>query len=116
MYVVKAIQDPNTIIIDADDLCNDPASILRGFCQNMGIPFSDDLLQWEAGEDVVNEWVAVKMFVMGNSMIGYYKNAFESTAFKKSGPVPDLTAEEQLTVDGMMPAYNQLYESRMKPE
>ncbi|XP_072030524.1 uncharacterized protein [Amphiura filiformis] len=58
-HVLKYLQDhpqladPNPVVIDADDLQNHPASILSQYCEAVGLPFTDDLLRWKPGTDVV---------------------------------------------------------------
>ena len=36
-------------VIDADDLCNSPANILKKLCKNLGILYSDKMLTWKLG-------------------------------------------------------------------
>ena len=46
-YLQEHASDP--IIVDADDLLKNPASVLRQFCALLGIPFSEERLEWPAG-------------------------------------------------------------------
>ncbi|XP_020108590.1 branched-chain-amino-acid aminotransferase-like protein 2 isoform X2 [Ananas comosus] len=36
-------------VIDAEDLEKDPEAVLRGLCQDLGIPFQPSMLRWESG-------------------------------------------------------------------
>ncbi|CAN6289394.1 unnamed protein product [Urochloa humidicola] len=36
-------------VIDADDLQREPEAVLRGLCEDLGIPFQPQMLKWEAG-------------------------------------------------------------------
>ena len=48
--------DSDPVIIDADDLVSNPATILSGFCKILGIPYTDKLLSWDDGVEVVESW------------------------------------------------------------
>ena len=45
---VKENIDPNPVIIDTFDLLNQPGPILKAYLDAVGLPFSEDLLHWEA--------------------------------------------------------------------
>ena len=55
-YVKEKKLDENPIIIEADDLVNDPAAILSALCGKLGLPYSDSLLTWDKGTHVVDTW------------------------------------------------------------
>lgn len=39
----------NVVILDSDDLEEDPSKVLSQLCQELGIPFSEEMLHWNAG-------------------------------------------------------------------
>ena len=118
-YVKKNMGETSPLIIDADDLQNHPASILRQYCEGLGIPYKDSLLQWPAGDDCVKKnWLVSKFFLQGDQILGYYARALASTKFEASRPVPpenEIPADvlEQAKIEE--PFYQKLYELRIKP-
>ncbi|XP_033127394.1 branched-chain-amino-acid aminotransferase-like protein 2 [Anneissia japonica] len=109
-------RDP--IIIDSDDLQSDPEGILRKFCQTLGIKYTQKLLSWEVGDGVVKDWATSKLQLQRGKLIGAYQNAFDSTCFKKQGPLPlrsELSEYALKCVDVTMPIYQKMYEKRLRP-
>ncbi|XP_072044812.1 uncharacterized protein [Amphiura filiformis] len=108
------------INIDADDLQSSPASILRQYCDALGIPFNDCLLQWPAGIDILDQWIVNSTLVAVNktSSGGFYEAAFNSTHFLPPSKVPSRqdVAEDLLPlIDDSMPYYEKLYQMRIRP-
>ena len=117
---VKENIDPNPVIIDADDLQNNPESILRQYCEAVGIPYKESMLRWEAGDRITSDWIAADSFLRGNKLDtgGYYDKALDSTCFTGSGSPParkDLTEDVLHCIDTVMPAYEKMYEMRLRP-
>ena len=110
-------EDP--IIIDADDLQNHPKSVLRKYCEAVGIPYSDSLLQWEAGEEIVRKnWLSSKTLLQGNKTASYYEAAFASSCFEPAKDPPsddDLPPDVVVLAKNAEPFYKELYERRLKP-
>ena len=48
----------SSVIIDADDLQTNPASILCQYCEVIGIPFKESMLNWEAGDAITKDLIA----------------------------------------------------------
>ena len=118
-YLDKEGLEKDPIIIDADDLQNHTESILRQYCEAVGFPYSDGLLKWDAGDDIVKKnWLTSKTLLQGNKTVSFYAAAFASTEFQ---PPKDPPSTDQLTPDVIelasraMPFYQQLYERRLKP-
>ena len=109
------------VIIDADDLQNHPASIISQYCLAVGIPFTDDLLQWKSGQDVVKNWKASRQLVglgLNDADTGYYKVAMTSTKFLPARKLPErseLDPDVLKCADISMPYYEKLYDMRIKP-
>ena len=122
-HVVKGQLDTlqPVVIIDADDLQSHPASILSQYCQAVGVPYTDDLLQWKSGNDVVKNWKISRQFFglgLNNVGTGYYKAAMESTTFLPARKLPtrsELDADVLKCADISMPYYEKLYSMRIKP-
>ncbi|XP_072018625.1 uncharacterized protein [Amphiura filiformis] len=108
------------IVIDADDLQANPASVLRQYCHLLGVEFKESMLQWEAGDKIVDTWIASKTILQGNKLEegGYFEDAFQSTEFH---PPRDLPSREQIVldllpvIDQCMPLYEKMYSMRIRP-
>lgn len=73
LYNHSAKAGKKSIIIDAGEVLKDPEKILKQLCLHCQIPFSTNMLSWEAGpreEDGI--WAKY-----------WYKNVHQSTGFKK---------------------------------
>ncbi|XP_072022111.1 uncharacterized protein [Amphiura filiformis] len=107
------------VIVDADDLQNHTASILRQYCEAVGIPYNESLLQWEAGDDIIKKnWYVSKTFMVGNTIGNYYGAALSSTKFNPASEPPSTSEIPQDVVrlsEQAMPYYEELYEMRLKP-
>ncbi|XP_071803566.1 uncharacterized protein [Asterias amurensis] len=118
-YVKEKGLDPDPVILDADDLVNDPATILSGFCRKLGIPYSDELLSWDAGVDVVKDWtVSQTLNNIINDSDGF-KNFRNGTCFMKpqvqsQESKPEVTADLQRLIDIALPYYKKMYGNRIQ--
>jgi hypothetical protein len=45
--LASMVDDP--VVVDHDDLCRDPATVVATFCERVGIPFLPQALTWSAG-------------------------------------------------------------------
>ncbi|XP_072029745.1 uncharacterized protein [Amphiura filiformis] len=113
--------DPNPVIIDSDDLQNNPASTLRQFCEAVGIPYNDSLLEWPGNRDIMKTWIGSRIALQGNLLEnegGFYENALRSSSFLPSTATPNRSelSEDVLKVaDDALPFYEQMYQMRLKP-
>ena len=55
-YVREKGLDSDPVIIDADDLVQNPAGMISALCAKLGLPYSESLLTWDKGTDVVETW------------------------------------------------------------
>lgn len=92
-------------VIDADDLLNDPAGILRALCSALSIPFDQAMLSWPAGgRDTDGIWAA-----------HWYDSVNRSTRFEKPRPQPALTDPELRAIEkDALPIYLRLKERALK--
>ena len=91
--------EPHPIIIDADDLLDNPKEIIEAYCNEVGIPFTEDLLSWEAGDDCMTKlWMVSKQTLLTYHKMEVHDGTFASTGFKK--PAADTTLEQ---VFGVIP-------------
>ncbi|XP_072027778.1 uncharacterized protein [Amphiura filiformis] len=117
MYV-KEHFEPNPVIIDTDDLLADPGRVLKAYCQEVGIPYTDDLLQWKPGRECMDQlWMIAKGEILSNDIGGFHSATFMSTGFNKSTPLPDrsqLSEDVLVCSDQSMEYYNEMHENRLK--
>ncbi|XP_072033062.1 uncharacterized protein [Amphiura filiformis] len=111
-------QDP--IIIDADDLLSNPASIMCQYCELLGIPFQEEMLEWPSGLDVIKSWKGSREILVGNLLEtgGYYDTALKSTRYHQPKKMPkreELAEDTLVCVDHSMPFYEKMYDLRLKP-
>ncbi len=120
-YLQENQMESSPVVIDADDLLSNPESILRQYCEAIGVPFSSDLLQWESGDDITCKWIVSKKILKANKLDrgGFYGRALASSQFETSTKsTPD---EKDLTPDVLQLAkdaekyYKELYELRLRP-
>ncbi|XP_072051997.1 uncharacterized protein [Amphiura filiformis] len=114
---VKKEQEPEPIIIDADDLLANTPRMMRAYCDTLGIPFNDSLLTWPTGHEVVlTKWITGKDgLVIGIQLV--HKSTFESAEFGKPTPIPnpDELPEDVVEVASLsMQYYDKLYEQRFQ--
>ncbi len=87
------------LVIDSDDLLNNPANMLSAICERIGIPYTEAMLSWPAGpRDTDGAWAP-----------WWYKNVEKSTKFEIRKPFNGkLPAELQRIADAAQPAYERL--------
>ena len=110
----KLHQEP--IIIDADDLLRDPKGILSAVFKEIGLPFDEKILHWEAGDAVTQQWTMPREFLEANRFAGLYKDALDSSCFLKPKPLPDrssISPDLLRLIDASMPYYERLYKERL---
>ena len=116
-YVKEKGLDPDPVILDADDLVNDPATILSGFCKTLGIPYSDELLNWDAGVAVVKDWTVSEPLHNIIQFSQSFENFRSGTCFLKpqvQESKPEVSADIQRLIDLSMPYFTKMYDKRIK--
>lgn len=93
------------VVFDSGELLKNPEKVLRGVCEGLNIPFSDRMLQWEAGprpED--GPWAKY-----------WYANVHKSTGFEwqKSSDAP-LPPHCEALYEEVLPYYQKMYEHSIK--
>ncbi|XP_071785549.1 uncharacterized protein [Asterias amurensis] len=116
---VREVHDPKAIIIDADDILSDPKGILSALFKEVGLPFDEKCLQWEAGDKIAEQWASSTLLPKGNEVWGFYRRALESSFFGKPSALPDrssLPDDVLRCTDVSMPYYEKLYAQRLLPK
>ena len=117
---IKANIDPSPVIIDADDLLSNPKSVLSQYFKAIGVQFTEDLLTWPSGLEVLKKWRVSHRFLCANMLQtgGFYDAALSSTQFNPPKQTPsfeELPEDVIPCVEASMPFYDQMYEMRLKP-
>lgn len=89
------------LVLDSDDLVSNPKKVLPILCEQLGLPFEESMLEWQAGEKTYD----------GVWARHWYASVHQSTGFIVQQPASEgiqLRPElEQLAID-CMPAYTAL--------
>ena len=116
LQYVKENYEKDPVIIDADDVLQNPSRMLKAYCSAVGIPYNDDLLQWESGDAMAETWMIPRVLLKVNKIVGFYDGAFKSTCFMKPGRMPtrhEVSEDNLLCVDAVMPYYEEMYAQRL---
>ncbi len=106
----------DVIVIDADDLQNDPETILRKYCDSVGIRFQSTMLRWESGDEAMRDWISALSYLVGNKNGGYYSAAMKSMSFEPSKAPRkrnEIPCELWTYVDSSMPFYRKMHDIRL---
>ncbi len=102
--VLRATGKP-PMVIAAEDFLRGPEAQLRALCQHVGIAFSDRMLHWPAGPRASD----------GVWAPHWYAAVWRSTGFEPVRPrVPQLDAAAQAVAEACRPAYERLWQARVR--
>ncbi|XP_072027780.1 uncharacterized protein [Amphiura filiformis] len=117
LYVKQNI-NPNPVIIDNNDLLANPGRVLKAYCEAVGIPYSDDLLQWKPGRECLDEkWMVPKEHIFAHNLGGIHTETFKSTGFGNARPCPDRSELDDDVLhcsDACLKYYDEMYAKRLK--
>jgi hypothetical protein len=74
--IVEELGRPR-VVIDAEALCKDPASVVSAWCERMGMPYVEDALSWNPG--MRPEW---------ELWDGWHDSTASATGFNELRPTP----------------------------
>ena len=107
---VRAASDTPPVVIDADDLVDQPEPIVRGFCEHLGIPFIEESLNW----DNIPRSTNLTWWIGGD---WHHENLKESTGFrtKRFKDYPDVSEVPKLAkaYEECLPYYEKLHANRL---
>lgn len=88
-------RDP--VVVDSDDLLQNPEGMLRALCDRLGIPFSDKMLSWPPGRrDTDGAWAP-----------WWYKRVEASTGFEPRAAFSGSLSEEYEAIAAALMPYHQ---------
>jgi len=102
---------PPLVIIDADDLLEDPEGLMSAYCDAVGLPFHTGMLSWTPGpcKELESPWSGWTDDVINSS--GITKRAKRS-----SPPQTDaLPNDVRETIAEAMPIYEHMFARRLRP-
>ncbi|XP_038044213.1 uncharacterized protein LOC119718863 isoform X2 [Patiria miniata] len=109
-------QEP--IIIDADDLLQDPLGVLCAYCNAVGIPFSPSMNKWRPIKEEKRTWIYSTRLMIINKIIGQYDRAFRTAGLERHVEKPiDLsrvTPEVLEATKASIGYYEKMYALRLK--
>jgi hypothetical protein len=94
------------VVIDRDDLCCDPAGIVRAYCERMAIPFLEDALSWSPG--MRPEWAR---------WADWHEKSAASTGFGPRDRDPSVSASIRVldVAARYRPFYDAMWKRRLLP-
>ena len=104
--------DPSPIVISVNDLIEDPEKVLKYYCDQTGLPYSEGMSRWKPGP--IDGWHPAQYYmnVFESSGIGKLKassNHISSSCSKKE--YPDIVKK---AIQDNIWYFEQLYERRVK--
>ncbi|MEL6465769.1 MAG: HAD family hydrolase [Pseudomonadota bacterium] len=92
------------IVIESSDIRRDPRGMLQKLCRALGIPWTNQMLNWPAGgHEADGVWAS-----------HWYNAVHASTGFEGvDGPLPDLRGDYARLVDLAMPYYEALATTKL---
>ena len=103
---VAEVTGQTPVLIDADELEDDPEGITRAYCEAVGIPFIKDSLSWDPGQ--VPEW---------DSWKEWHVDAAKSSGIQKNMETFDFGLDDRPNLrdhyDYHLPFYEKLYQYRV---
>ncbi len=95
------------VIIDSDDLRANPAGTVEAYCDEIGIPFAAEALDWTPG--MPDSWEVWE---------DWHREAAASEGFQPppSGPSPTMSPAVARVHDRCRPVYDRLRARRLRPE
>lgn len=95
------------IVIDSNDIRNDPDSMMRALCRALDIPFEAAMLNWPAGPKPFD----------GVWAKHWYGAVHASTGFAgREGPLPEVAKENAPLMECALSIYERLHTKRLVPQ
>ncbi|XP_077864893.1 uncharacterized protein LOC144350673 [Saccoglossus kowalevskii] len=108
---VKDTLGQNPVVIDADDLLDNPKAIMKGYCNKMNLKYQDSMVHWDEGK-LVNGMSIPNMEAWYSTVRG--SSGFVSSYHDPSDDdvrLPDIVVH---SIHDSEPYYQQLYHYRIR--
>ncbi|XP_030833197.1 uncharacterized protein LOC115920756 [Strongylocentrotus purpuratus] len=114
---IRKTVDKDPVIVDIDEVLENPSAMMPRLCNALAIPYSKSLLSWDASSDVVLKWKSSCSNVRDSPRYAmWFTNAFKSSCFKASSTtasLDDATDDIKEVVEKEMPFYEEMYNLRL---
>uniref|UniRef100_A0A1I8GSR1 Sulfotransfer_1 domain-containing protein n=2 Tax=Macrostomum lignano TaxID=282301 RepID=A0A1I8GSR1_9PLAT len=100
--LIQTIEDEPPIVIDADDLLQQPEDYFKAYCSRIGLPYEPSMLKWDAARDSIaakDEWAGWFEGVLGTT-------SFVKPLARKRQPSIDLPDYVMLSIERNLPYYH----------
>merc|ERR1719198_1672912 len=110
-HVQKQPGAPRCVIIDADDLLEDPEGVMSAYCAAVGLPFDKTMLSWQPGpvKELESPWSGWTDDIINSS--GINRKAKTSNL----PPIDALPPDVQATIAEAMLVYERMHARRLRP-
>ena len=110
---VRSHLDPSPVVVDADDLLDNPEGIMQSYCEALGLEYQENMTKWTPGP--VPDW---------DTWAGWHEDALKSSGFtprknksrSRDGDafvMEDMPAEAVDAIERSMPHFEALYSFRI---
>ena len=109
---VRQHLDPSPVVVDADDLLDDPEGIMKSYCESVGIDYQRGMTRWDPGP-VDAGW---------ETWAGWHEDVLKSSGITprnhrqpKSDEEPQakMPSEVMAAVEKAIPCYNAMHSARI---
>ncbi|XP_072164669.1 uncharacterized protein [Diadema setosum] len=105
--------NPSPLVIDSSALLTNPAPILREFCEAVGFPYSESLLQWSESPEVAKLWKWPGDDIYKNkAFLGVSMNSTHFTPPAAVPPWEEVTDDVRELAEKAMPYYEDMLKHR----
>ncbi|XP_071498358.1 uncharacterized protein [Diadema antillarum] len=106
--------NPSPLVIDSSALLTNPAPVLQQFCEAVGFPYSESLLQWTGSPEVAKSWKWPGENIYKDEV--FLGVAMYSTHFTPPAAVPaweEVTDDVHELAEKAMPYYDDMLKHRL---
>ena len=108
--------DIEPVVVDADDLLENPKEMMKLYCSATGLPFSEDMLSWTPG--YVADWTKWPDYEVWHgetaNSSGFQQKSKSTAASAFNISLVEYSREVQEIVSSAMPYYEAMYNSRLR--
>ncbi|XP_072048479.1 uncharacterized protein [Amphiura filiformis] len=122
VHHIRDVLKLKVIIIDSDDLLENPEEMIKAYCKETGLTYSDTMLNWEPNNDIWWNWMLPKETSLKwwwrSVYYGYnptHKTSFSQSGFGEKMDLPDHVDDDvRELAQASMKYYNELFTQRLQ--
>ncbi|XP_072164671.1 uncharacterized protein [Diadema setosum] len=105
--------NPSPLVIDSSALLTNPAPVIQAFCEAVGFPYSESLLQWSGSPEVAKSWKWAGDNIYKNvAFLGVSINSTHFTPPAAAPPWEEVTDDVRELAKKAMPYYEDMLQQR----